>query len=334
MASSLLAAVFLPWGMSLPAPVPLLLHAVKVILVIAFLALCRTVFARLRIEQMVSFCWKRVAPPALRAAPRQRGPERSEALMRWPGRMLGEVLRHAGPRPATVAYPAVPVGLAAGVPRQDPLPRREVHRLQAVREGLPVGRGGHRARSARSGSRPSSTSIAASTAPSASTPATEDALESTAEFELAAFDRAALRVTFDAPPAPDRHPVNEPEPAPEPGGAPSSPYAPPPVPPLRRYLGRATGAGGARAFRSHPMRRLAETRPGKSRFAGCPASNSGSPAHATHAAHGPPSITGARPRCSLAQGGHGLRRCVPRPTGPSGTVNEPAPELGLLHETS
>lgn len=64
-ASSLLAAVFLPWGMSLPAPVPLLLHAVKVILVIAFLALCRTVFPRLRIEQMLSFCWKRVAPLAL-----------------------------------------------------------------------------------------------------------------------------------------------------------------------------------------------------------------------------------------------------------------------------
>lgn len=64
-AASVLAAVFLPWGASLPAPVPLLLHALKVLALLAFLTVCRTVFARLRIEQMLSFCWKRVAPLAL-----------------------------------------------------------------------------------------------------------------------------------------------------------------------------------------------------------------------------------------------------------------------------
>ncbi len=32
---------------------------------VASLALARPVFARLRIEQMLAFCWKRVAPLAL-----------------------------------------------------------------------------------------------------------------------------------------------------------------------------------------------------------------------------------------------------------------------------
>jgi NADH-quinone oxidoreductase subunit H len=64
-ASSLLAAVFLPWGMALPAPVALALYVVKVLLVSALLALGRTIFARLRIDQMVTFCWRWVAPVAL-----------------------------------------------------------------------------------------------------------------------------------------------------------------------------------------------------------------------------------------------------------------------------
>lgn len=63
--SSLLAAVFLPWGMGLPVPAALALYAVKVIALVGMLALARAVFARLRIEQMVAFCWQRVAPVAL-----------------------------------------------------------------------------------------------------------------------------------------------------------------------------------------------------------------------------------------------------------------------------
>lgn len=64
-ASSLLAAVFLPWGMSLPLAAVIALYLVKVLFVVALLALARSIFARLRIEQMVEFCWKWLAPAAL-----------------------------------------------------------------------------------------------------------------------------------------------------------------------------------------------------------------------------------------------------------------------------
>jgi NADH-quinone oxidoreductase subunit H len=63
--SSLLAAVFLPWGMDLPVAAVLALYVVKVGFVVFMLALARSVFARLRIEQMVEFCWKWIAPAAL-----------------------------------------------------------------------------------------------------------------------------------------------------------------------------------------------------------------------------------------------------------------------------
>lgn len=74
--ASLLAAVFLPWGMELHAgPAPLTtawepfvvfgLYVVKVGIVVFLLALARSIFARLRIEQMVEFCWKWLAPAAL-----------------------------------------------------------------------------------------------------------------------------------------------------------------------------------------------------------------------------------------------------------------------------
>lgn len=63
--ASLLAAVFLPWGMDLhPVAVCVLLVA-KVLFVVFLLALARTIFARMRIEQMVLFCWRWLAPAAL-----------------------------------------------------------------------------------------------------------------------------------------------------------------------------------------------------------------------------------------------------------------------------
>jgi NADH-quinone oxidoreductase subunit H len=62
--SSLLAAVFLPFGLGLD-PIPgFLAWALKVFLVIALLALLRTIMARLRIDQMMAFCWKVLAPLA------------------------------------------------------------------------------------------------------------------------------------------------------------------------------------------------------------------------------------------------------------------------------
>lgn len=63
--AALLAAVFLPWGMALPVPAVLALLGLKIFLVVFLLALARTVFARLRLEQMVLFCWRWLAPAGL-----------------------------------------------------------------------------------------------------------------------------------------------------------------------------------------------------------------------------------------------------------------------------
>lgn len=63
--AALLAAVFLPWGMSLPPALVLLLLAAKVFVVVFLLAFARTIFARMRLEQMVLFCWRWVAPAGL-----------------------------------------------------------------------------------------------------------------------------------------------------------------------------------------------------------------------------------------------------------------------------
>jgi len=62
--ASLLAAVFLPYGLNLGPGVGFVLYLFKVGLVVALLSLSRTVFARLRIDQMIDFCWKYVAPAA------------------------------------------------------------------------------------------------------------------------------------------------------------------------------------------------------------------------------------------------------------------------------
>ncbi|NVN93069.1 MAG: NADH-quinone oxidoreductase subunit H [Desulfuromonadales bacterium] len=63
--ASLVATVFLPFGLGLPACIGFFLYMVKVALVIAAVSFLRTIFARLRIEQMVDFCWKYLAPAAI-----------------------------------------------------------------------------------------------------------------------------------------------------------------------------------------------------------------------------------------------------------------------------
>jgi NADH-quinone oxidoreductase subunit H len=63
--AALLAAVFMPWGMALPKAAVLALLAVKVLVVVFLLAFARTIFARMRLEQMVLFCWRWVAPVGL-----------------------------------------------------------------------------------------------------------------------------------------------------------------------------------------------------------------------------------------------------------------------------
>ena len=63
-ASALLAAVFLPFGLDLAFGAGFILFIVKVIFIIGLLSVLRTLFARLRIDQMMIFCWKFLAPLA------------------------------------------------------------------------------------------------------------------------------------------------------------------------------------------------------------------------------------------------------------------------------
>lgn len=63
--ASLLAAVFMPFGMGLPVWAAFGVYILRVLAIVALVTLLRTLFARLRIEQMVSFCWKYLAPAAL-----------------------------------------------------------------------------------------------------------------------------------------------------------------------------------------------------------------------------------------------------------------------------
>ena len=62
--SSLLAAVFLPFGFNLGPALGFILYLAKVLFVVALLSLARTIFARLRIDQMINLCWKYIAPAA------------------------------------------------------------------------------------------------------------------------------------------------------------------------------------------------------------------------------------------------------------------------------
>ena len=62
--ASLLAAVFLPFGYGIGSYFGFAIYVAKVLFIICLLALSRTIFARLRIDQMMVFCWKYVAPLA------------------------------------------------------------------------------------------------------------------------------------------------------------------------------------------------------------------------------------------------------------------------------
>lgn len=62
--ASLIAAVFLPYGLGMGPVVGFVLYLVKVLFIVGLLCVARTIFARLRIDQMINFCWKVVAPVA------------------------------------------------------------------------------------------------------------------------------------------------------------------------------------------------------------------------------------------------------------------------------
>jgi NADH-quinone oxidoreductase subunit H len=63
--ASLVAAVFLPFGMELNPVLGFIIYIVKIFFIIAVMSLVRAVAARLRIEQMLNFSWKYLAPAAL-----------------------------------------------------------------------------------------------------------------------------------------------------------------------------------------------------------------------------------------------------------------------------
>ncbi len=62
--ASLIAAIFLPFGLGLPPLFAFLLYLMKVEAIIFLISFMRTVMARLRIDQMINFCWKVLAPLA------------------------------------------------------------------------------------------------------------------------------------------------------------------------------------------------------------------------------------------------------------------------------
>jgi NADH-quinone oxidoreductase subunit H len=62
--ASLLAAVFLPFGLDLGKAIAFVLYIGKVLAIVAVLSVMRSIMARLRIDQMINFCWKVAAPVA------------------------------------------------------------------------------------------------------------------------------------------------------------------------------------------------------------------------------------------------------------------------------
>jgi len=64
-AVTLLAAVFLPFGFDLPLWQSLLIYLAKIFGIIFILAVLKTIFARVRMDQLVKFCWQILTPLAL-----------------------------------------------------------------------------------------------------------------------------------------------------------------------------------------------------------------------------------------------------------------------------
>jgi NADH-quinone oxidoreductase subunit H len=63
-AASLLAAVFMQFGVHLPPWASFVFYLVKVVCIVVLISLLRSLFARLRLDQMINLCWKYLAPLA------------------------------------------------------------------------------------------------------------------------------------------------------------------------------------------------------------------------------------------------------------------------------
>ncbi len=62
--ASLLAAVFMPFGLGFNSLLGFVLYIAKTLLIIGAVAFLRSIFARLRLDQMIAVCWKYFAPVA------------------------------------------------------------------------------------------------------------------------------------------------------------------------------------------------------------------------------------------------------------------------------
>jgi NADH-quinone oxidoreductase subunit H len=62
---SLIAAIFIPFFTQSNLFLGILVYVVKTMIIVFILALIRSIMARIRIEQMVNFCWKFLAPVAI-----------------------------------------------------------------------------------------------------------------------------------------------------------------------------------------------------------------------------------------------------------------------------
>ncbi|MFA6350670.1 MAG: NADH-quinone oxidoreductase subunit H, partial [Candidatus Omnitrophota bacterium] len=62
--ASLLAAVFMPWWLNAGPILGFIIYLLKVIVVISLISLLRSLFARLRLDQMIYICWRLFAPLA------------------------------------------------------------------------------------------------------------------------------------------------------------------------------------------------------------------------------------------------------------------------------
>ncbi|MCL2335327.1 MAG: NADH-quinone oxidoreductase subunit H [Endomicrobia bacterium] len=63
--ATLLSAVFLPFGYHSGFILGMLIFLLKILFIISLLAVGRTIFARIRMDQMVRFCWQYLTPLAL-----------------------------------------------------------------------------------------------------------------------------------------------------------------------------------------------------------------------------------------------------------------------------
>ena len=63
--AALLATVFLPFGQGLSGFAAFAVFVLRILVVVGILSLLRTIVARMRIDQMISFCWQYLVPLAI-----------------------------------------------------------------------------------------------------------------------------------------------------------------------------------------------------------------------------------------------------------------------------